>query len=166
MSDNDFSKEERILQMMRKVLTDVAKDTYTKPGLKHPLSENTILSIRECLKLISAREGELAEAAGRPSEKRPRYIDEPDWKINPHFATEVRKLLLGGAIEHGEIHSAPVLLICRSGKRSVEAGELLLREGFMNVYNVDEGFEGELDEKHHRSTLGGWRFHGLPWEQC
>ena len=77
MSDNDFSKEERILQMMRRVLTDVAKDTYTKPGLKHPLSEDTILSIRDCLKLISARETELAEAAGRPSEKRPRYIDEP-----------------------------------------------------------------------------------------
>ena len=52
MSDDNFSKEERILQMMRKVLTDVAKDTYTKPGLKHPLSENTILSIREWLKLI------------------------------------------------------------------------------------------------------------------
>ena len=81
MSDNDFSKEERILQMMRKVLTDVAKDTYTKPGLKHPLSEDTILSIRECLKLISAREAELAESAGRPSEKRPRYIDEPQKSV-------------------------------------------------------------------------------------
>ncbi len=81
MSDNDFSKEEQILQMMRKVLTDVAKDTYTKPGLKHPLSEKTILSIRDCLKLISARETELAEAAGRPSEKRPRYIDEPQKSV-------------------------------------------------------------------------------------
>lgn len=81
MSDNDFSKEERILQMVRKVLTDVAKDTYTKPGLKHPLSEDTIISIRECLKLISAREGELAEAAGRPSEKRPRYVDEPQKSV-------------------------------------------------------------------------------------
>ncbi len=77
MSDTEFSKEEQILQMMRRVLTDVAKDTYTKPGLKHPLSEDTILSIRDCLKLISAREAELAEAAGRPSKKRPRYIDEP-----------------------------------------------------------------------------------------
>jgi len=77
MSDTDFSKEEQILQMMRRVLTDVAKDTYTKPGLKHPLSEDTILSIRECLQLISAREAELAKAADRPSQKRPRYIDEP-----------------------------------------------------------------------------------------
>jgi len=81
MSDNDFSKEEQILQVMRKVLTDVAKDTYTKPGLKHPLSEETILSIRDCLKLISVREGELAEAAGRPSEKRPRYVDEPQKSV-------------------------------------------------------------------------------------
>ncbi|HEB66970.1 MAG TPA: segregation and condensation protein A, partial [Gammaproteobacteria bacterium] len=36
MSDTDFSKEELILQMMRKTLTDVAKDTYTQPGLRHP----------------------------------------------------------------------------------------------------------------------------------
>ena len=60
----------------------------------------------------------------------------------------------------------PILLICRSGKRSLEAGNLLVKEGFCDVYNVAEGFEGELDEKHHRSTQGGWRFHGLPWEQC
>ncbi len=94
------------------------------------------------------------------------WIDEPDWVVNPEFAKDIRKLLLGGKIEHGEIHSAPVILICRSGKRSVEAGELLLKEGFTSVYNVDEGFEGELDEEHHRSSLGGWRFHQLPWEQC
>lgn len=77
MSTNEFSKEEKILQMMRKTLTEVAKDTYTDPSLKHPLSENTINSIRECLRLITAREAELAEAAGRPSAHRPRYVDEP-----------------------------------------------------------------------------------------
>jgi len=81
MSRNEYSKEEQILQMMRKVLTDVAKDTYTKPGLKHPLSEETILSIRDCLALISAREKELAEDAGRPSKRRPRYVDEPQKSV-------------------------------------------------------------------------------------
>ena len=30
----------------------------------------------------------------------------------------------------------------------------------------DSPEEGELDEDHHRSTIGGWRFEGLPWEQC
>jgi len=95
------------------------------------------------------------------------WIDEPDWKVNPHFAAEVRKVLLGGVSCHGgEWDCAPVLLICRSGKRSLEAGELLLREGLSEVYNVEDGFEGELDDHHHRSTLGGWRHEDLPWEQC
>jgi rhodanese-related sulfurtransferase len=94
------------------------------------------------------------------------WIDEPDWVVNPHFVTEVRKVMLGGVglEEHGT--DAPVLLICRSGKRSLEAGKLLIENGFMEVYNIAEGFEGELDGQHHRSTTGGWRYHGLPWEQC
>ncbi|MEZ5541246.1 MAG: rhodanese-like domain-containing protein [Pseudomonadota bacterium] len=94
------------------------------------------------------------------------WIDEPDWVINPHFVTEVRKVMLGGIGIHESGGDAPVLLICRSGKRSLEAGKLLIDNGFTEVYNVGEGFEGELDEHHHRSTTGGWRYHGLPWEQC
>lgn len=93
------------------------------------------------------------------------WIDAPEWTVNPHFVTEVRKVMLGG-IGSGGGHDAPVILICRSGKRSLEAGKLLLGNGFNEVYNVSEGFEGELDANHHRSTTGGWRFHGLPWEQC
>jgi len=94
------------------------------------------------------------------------WIDEPDWDVNPHFVTEVRKLLLGGVVEDDSAGSAPVILICRSGKRSREAGRALLTAGIGAVYHVDEGFEGELDEHHHRSSSGGWRYHGLPWEQC
>ena len=94
------------------------------------------------------------------------WIDYPDWRLNPDFVTEVRKLVLGGICYEKPNSGVPILLICRSGKRSLEAGHLLIKEGFCDVYNVAEGFEGELDERHHRSTLGGWRFHGLPWEQC
>ena len=94
------------------------------------------------------------------------WIDEPDWDINPHFVTQVRQVLLGGISHSGHHDSAPVVLICRSGKRSLEAGEVLINAGMTAVYNVEEGFEGELDEHHHRSSVGGWRFHGLPWEQC
>lgn len=94
------------------------------------------------------------------------WIDEPDWTVNEHFLTDVRKLMLGGVVEGEDSGSAPVILICRSGKRSLEAGKVLVEGGFPEVYNIDEGFEGELDSNHHRSTLGGWRFHKLPWEQC
>lgn len=94
------------------------------------------------------------------------WIDEPDWDINPHFVTEVRKLMLGGQSCDAEDGCAPVILICRSGKRSKEAGRALGDAGLKNVFHVDEGFEGELNEHHQRSSVGGWRFHGLPWEQC
>ncbi len=87
MSKDTFSKEEHILQVMRKVLTSIAKDTYTPADLKHPLSENTIISIRDCLALITSREHELANEAGRENNLRPRYVDEPSSsvvvKLNP-----------------------------------------------------------------------------------
>ena len=94
------------------------------------------------------------------------WIDEPDWDINPHFVPEIRKLLLGGAVCDATEGCAPVILICRSGKRSAEAGKVLLEAGLKNVYHIDEGFEGELDDDHQRGNIGGWRFHKLPWEQC
>ena len=94
------------------------------------------------------------------------WIDEPDWIVNPDFVTEIRKLLLGGVVCDQSEGCAPVILICRSGKRSLDAGKALLEAGVQNIYHVDEGFEGELDDHHQRSSLGGWRFHGLPWEQC
>ncbi len=94
------------------------------------------------------------------------WIEEPDWEINPHFVRDIRKLILGGVICTDESQCAPVVLICRSGKRSAEAGHVLINAGFTRVYNVDTGFEGELNDRHQRSSLGGWRFDGLPWEQC
>ncbi len=94
------------------------------------------------------------------------WIDEPDWDINPNFVTEVRQLLLGGTACEEDQPCAPVILICRSGKRSHDAGIALLKAGLSDVFHIDEGFEGELDEHHQRSTVGGWRFHDLPWEQC
>ena len=58
------------------------------------------------------------------------WIDEPDWTVNPHFVSEVRKMLLGGAMRHDGVEAAPVILICRSGKRSIDAGRALLAELF------------------------------------
>ncbi len=94
------------------------------------------------------------------------WIEEPNWEVNPHFVRDVRKLVLGGVIDSPEHHSVPVLLICRSGNRSDEAGKLLVKNGFKRVYNIVQGFEGELDDNHQRNTIAGWRFDNLPWEQC
>ena len=58
-----------------------------------------------------------------------------------------------------------VLLLCRSGKRSAAAAEAATKAGMHQVFNILEGFEGEIDADKRRGALGGWRFHGLPWEQ-
>ena len=94
------------------------------------------------------------------------WIEEPDWEINPHFVRDVRKLVLGGVICQEDRSCTPIVLICRSGKRSAEAGQVLVDAGFNRVFNINTGFEGDPDEHHHRSSLGGWRYEGLPWEQC
>ncbi|MNC91169.1 hypothetical protein D3C83_73750 [compost metagenome] len=84
----------------------------------------------------------------------------PDWEINPHFVGQVRKLA-------GTDHAArPIILICRSGNRSLEAGQAFERQGFARIYNVRDGFEGPLNEKHQRNVVAGWRHDGLPREQC
>jgi rhodanese-related sulfurtransferase len=84
------------------------------------------------------------------------WNDGPDWAVNPHFVGQVKKIAS---------MNRPVVLICRSGQRSVDAGVALEQAGFGDVINVLEGFEGPLDERHQRSMLSGWRKEGLPWEQ-
>jgi DNA uptake protein ComE-like DNA-binding protein len=91
MAEQEPGKEERILRIMKRVLTDVAKDTYTRPGHRHPLSDDTVKGIRDCLSLISAREAELAEAAGRPMKMRPRFVDEPQTSVVVNLETATRK---------------------------------------------------------------------------
>ena len=49
-----------------------------------------------------------------------------------------------------------VLLICRSGKRSVDAAIAATQAGFRNVFNVLEGFEGT------GHPLSGWVNQDLP----
>ncbi len=81
----------------------------------------------------------------------------PDMEIRPNFIKRVKKIATDT--------STPILFICRSGVRSVSTAQALSAEGYTACYNVLEGFEGDMDENKHRSNLGGWKFHGLPWKQ-
>lgn len=93
------------------------------------------------------------------------WKEAPAWHVNPDFSGMVREMLLSAPEINTEIESLPLLLICRSGRRSYEAAEELMRHGFRNVYNVAEGFEGDRDGEKHRGTINGWRICNLPWEQ-
>ena len=78
---------------------------------------------------------------------------------NPRFARELAAL----AAKHAD--QGALLLLCRSGKRSALAAEAAAKAGFTQVFNVLEGFEGEIDAAQQRGHADGWRFHGLPWVQ-
>ena len=98
------------------------------------------------------------------------YVGRPPGAVNipwyeyPDFTPQPDAFCAQVLDEAGD-KSRPVLLICRSGQRSQEAGKTLEAQGFTDVVNVLHGFEGDLDPQFHRSTLNGWRFEGLPWEQ-
>ena len=70
------TQEQRILEVMRRVLTGIVRELTPEPGVRHPLSESTIEDVRQALALISARERELNQAHGAAA-VRPRYVDEP-----------------------------------------------------------------------------------------
>jgi rhodanese-related sulfurtransferase len=87
------------------------------------------------------------------------------WYEYPQMQAHPAEFVRQVAREAGGDKARPVVLICRSGKRTVEAGEALEAAGFAEVVNVLHGFEGELDAEFKRGRLNGWRFDGLPWEQ-
>jgi rhodanese-related sulfurtransferase len=77
-------------------------------------------------------------------------------QTNPRFLRE---------LESKVSKDTPLLLLCRSGARSIAAARAATKAGFKHVYNVSEGFEGELDTSRQRGHGEGWRFRGLPWLQ-
>jgi rhodanese-related sulfurtransferase len=97
---------------------------------------------------------------GRP----PGVINIP-WYEYPELKPDPAAFLAAVARETGGDTARPLVLLCRSGKRTLDAGQVLGQAGYARVYNVMHGFEGDLNDDFRRSTLNGWRFDGLPWEQ-
>lgn len=86
------------------------------------------------------------------------------WYEYPELTPDPARFVAAVEREAGS-RERPVLLICRSGKRTVDAGLALEAAGFRSVQHVVHGFEGELDEAMQRSRINGWRCEGLPWVQ-
>ncbi|MDP2030335.1 MAG: hypothetical protein Q8K12_11910 [Thiobacillus sp.] len=74
--EQTLQDEQRIMRMMRKTLTSIVRDTAPRDGNPSPLSEDTVLNIKDCLMVISNRETELARLTGRTLDERPHFTDE------------------------------------------------------------------------------------------
>jgi rhodanese-related sulfurtransferase len=107
--------------------------------------------------LIDVRTAEERKFVGHvPETKHVAWMTGLSLSRNPRFVRELESKAGKGDV---------VLLLCRSGKRSAAAAEAAAKGGFTNVFNILEGFEGDLDELQRRGTFNGWRNAGLPWIQ-
>jgi len=85
------------------------------------------------------------------------WKEAPSWQQNTNFIHDIQEIVTD--------KQTPILLLCRSGQRSLAAAKTLESIGYSHLINIHEGFEGDLNSNQQRGKLGGWRYHGLPWEQ-
>lgn len=79
---------------------------------------------------------------------------------NPHFVRQMQQRFKPGD---------SIVLMCRSGNRSAAAARRLATAGFVNVYNMIDGFEGDVETSPGSPGYGtrsknGWRNAKLPWK--
>ncbi|MFC0708563.1 rhodanese-like domain-containing protein [Azorhizophilus paspali] len=107
--------------------------------------------------LVDVRSAEELKFVGRvPDTLHVAWQNGPTLIKNPRFLIE-----LAGKAGRDKV----LVLLCRSGKRSAAAASAAAAAGFSQVFNVLEGFEGDLDAHQQRGESGGWRHWGLPWVQ-
>ncbi len=81
----------------------------------------------------------------------------PSGNVNAAFVDEIR--------DAGLEPRQKLYFLCRSGVRSLAAAIAAQSEGFAQVFNVSDGFEGPHDPEGHRGAVAGWKAEGLPWRQ-
>ncbi len=81
---------------------------------------------------------------------------------NENFVNDVEARLK----QKGLTKSDTVILMCRSGKRSATAVNILAKKGYTKVYSVVDGYEGDKSKtapNKGKRTVNGWKNSGLPW---
>jgi rhodanese-related sulfurtransferase len=142
------------------VILAAAREAANQAGLRYagnvsPQEAWQLFSRRVAL-LIDVRTAEELKFVGFvPDSLHVAWMTGVNFLKNPNFLRE---------LESKASRNDVILFLCRSGTRSVAAAEAVTRVGFRNVFNVLEGFEGDLEDGK-RGIYSGWRSHGLPWVQ-
>ena len=81
----------------------------------------------------------------------------PSMQVNGHFLDHLHRA--------GLTATNRLFFICRSGARSLAAGQAAQSGGYPQAFNVADGFEGPVDAEGHRGQVAGWTAENLPWRQ-
>lgn len=99
------------------------------------------------------------------------FMDSTAWNDNKHrykraanknFVSDVDAALKKKGLNKNDT----VILMCRSGKRSAKAADMLADAGYTKVYSVVDGYEGDKAKDgpdKGKRTVNGWKNSGLPW---
>lgn len=79
----------------------------------------------------------------------------PAFTLNAEFASR-----LAEAVPDKE---TPLLFLCRTGGRSLDAAVAMTQQGYSACYNIADGFDGPVNDRGQRGFQAGWRAAGLPW---
>lgn len=147
------------------VLQDVALASAREDAIRHRIGYAGTISPHDAWRIFSLRQAKLVDVRTSEELKFVGHVEgslNVPWQLgpnmieNPHFIQE---------LEQRAYRQEVIFLLCRSGRRSVAAAEAATLAGFKYVFNIYEGFEGDLDQQQQRGLRNGWRYRGLPWVQ-
>ena len=126
-------------------------------GALLPAEAFTLLQQAPGAKLVDVRSRAEWDWVGRiPGAIEIEWQTYPGMRTNPDFLTYLESQVDTEAL---------VMFICRTGGRSHQAAATATQAGYLDCYNILEGFEGDKDATGHRGAKGGWKAAGLPWVQ-
>lgn len=82
----------------------------------------------------------------------------PQFNVNADFITQLETAVPD--------KSAPLYFLCKTGGRSTDAAIAATAAGYRQCYNIDGGFEGDINSNHQRGQINGWKASKLPWQQA
>lgn len=115
-----------------------------------------VFELAPASKLVDVRSRPELDLVGRiPQAAHIEWAFYPDWSPNPDFVSQLKMQIDPESL---------VMFLCRTGGRSDKAAKAAHEAGYTEVYNILEGFEGDINqEKKQRGGISGWRASDLPW---
>jgi rhodanese-related sulfurtransferase len=82
----------------------------------------------------------------------------PQFNVNPDFISQLEAAVTD--------KTAPLYFLCKTGGRSTDAAIAATAAGYTHCYNIEGGFEGDINTNHQRGQVNGWKASRLPWQQA
>jgi len=126
-------------------------------GILLPNEAHQILNEAPGAKIVDVRSRAELDWVGRiPGSIEIELLSYPGMQPNPHFINQLQQAANKESL---------LMFICRSGVRSSAAAAAAAAAGYLESFNILEGFEGDKNASGHRGQVAGWKANGLPWAQ-